>query len=299
MKKPVKRILGISALDKDATACIYSDGDWKAIAEERLSRVKMQDGFPKLSIRELLKSTGLKPEDLDQVVYPFMPWWVEGSSMLYGYLRDLPFALTNNTPWNSKRRHLKAYWKWCMYAISDHRRYHNELNKELSSLGINQKLTRIEHHNSHVCAAYLTSGFDEALALTLDWYGGGLSGSINFCSPNEIKRIYNFRYPHSMGLFYSQVTSALGFKSSQHEGKIVGLAAFGDSNKLGPELLKRFVCKNGNFQYCSGMDPEFSKDLAKKFPREDVAAAYQYVLETVICRIASYWLKKTGLQNVV
>jgi len=298
-EKPIKRILGISALDKDATACIYVDGEWKAIAEERLSRVKMHAGFPKRAIVELLKCTGLRPEDLHQVVYPFMPWWMEGSSMLYGYLHDIPFTLTNNTPWDSRLRHLRTYWKWCIDAISDHRKYHYELMYELSSMGLHHKLTRIEHHASHAATAYLTSGFDEALALTFDWYGGGLSGSVNLFNSKGIKRIYNFRYPHSMGLFYAQVTSALGFKSSQHEGKIVGLAAFGDSRILGPALLERFVCQRGNFHYRSGMDPEFSKNLAKRFPREDVAAAYQYVLETIICRITSYWLKKTGLHDVV
>ncbi len=298
-KKPIKRILGISALDKDATACVYIDGEWKVIAEERLSRVKMHAGFPKRAIDELLKSTGLRPEDVQQVVYPFMPWWMEGSSMLYGYLHDIPFALTNNTPWDSKYRHLRTYWKWCIDAISDHHKYHYELIHELNSMGLHHKLARIEHHTSHAAAAYLTSGFDEALALTFDWYGGGLSGSVNLCNSKGIKRIHNFLYPHSMGLFYAQVTSALGFKSSQHEGKIVGLAAFGDISILGAALLERFVCKGGNFHYCSGMDPELSKNLARRYPREDVAAAYQYVLETIICRITSWWLQKTGLRNVV
>ena len=298
-KNSVSRILGISALDKDATACLYIDGKWKAIAEERLSRVKMHAGFPKLAISEILKQSNIKPEDIQKVVYPFMPWWNEGLSMLYGYLRDIPFTLANNSPWDMKISHFKAYAKWCLDAISDHHKFHRELLQELSFMGLDKKLTRVEHHLCHAASAYYTSGFDEALALTFDWYGGGLAGSVSFCNSKGIRRIHNFRYPHSMGLFYSQVTSALGFKASQHEGKIVGLAAFGDSSILGPELLKRFKFKGGDFYYCSGMDSNFAKDLAKKYPREHIAAAYQYVLENIICRVTSYWLRKTKLNNVV
>ncbi|MGH7801693.1 MAG: carbamoyltransferase family protein [Thermodesulfobacteriota bacterium] len=298
-KRRTGRILGISPLDKDATASLYVDGKWKAIAEERLSRIKMHAGFPKRAVEELLRRAGLSPEDLQHVVYPFMPWWIEGSRMVHGYLRDLPFTLTNGTPWSARLSHLKAYGKWCIDAILDHRKYHRELIRELSFLGLDHKLMRIEHHASHAAVAYLTSGFEEAIALTLDWYGGGLSGSVNLCTSKGIERLHNFHYPHSIGLFYAQVTSALGFKPSQHEGKIVGLAAYGDSNVLGPTLLARFVCKQGDFRYLSGMDRKFSQGLAKRFPHEHVAAAYQHALEVLVCEITAYWTRVTGLQDVV
>jgi carbamoyltransferase len=299
MKQPAGRILGISPLDKDATAGLYVDGKWHAIAEERLSRVKLHAGFPKRAVEKLLQDAGLGPEDLHHVVYPFMPWWMEGSRMLRGYFSDLPFTLTNGTPWGARVRHLAMYGKWCCEAILDHRKYHRELEHELSSLGLDRKLTRIEHHASHAAAAYLTSGFDEAIALTLDWYGGGLSGSVNRCTSNGIERLHNFIYPHSLGLFYAQVTGALGFKPAQHEGKIVGLAAYGDSRILGPELLARFVCKQGDFRYRSGMDPKLSQRLAHRFPREHVAAAYQHALELIVSEIAAHWMRETGLRDVV
>ena len=292
-------ILGLSPLDKDASAALYIDGKWTAIAEERLSRVKMHAGFPNRAVEALLKRAGLRPQDLQHVVYPFMPWWTEGSRMLHGYLRDLLFTLNNGTPRSEKLRHLKAYSEWCIDSILDHRNCHRQLVRELSSLGLSDKLTRVEHHAAHAAAAYLTSGFEEAIALTLDWYGGGLSGSVNLCTPCGIKRLHNFRYPHSLGLFYAQVTSALGFKSSQHEGKIVGLAAYGDSRVLGPALLSRFGCKEGDFRYRSGMDPKLSQDLAKRFPREHVAAAYQHALEVLVCEITAYWMRETGLQDIV
>jgi carbamoyltransferase len=292
-------ILGISPLDKDATAALYVEGQWKVIAEERLSRVKMHAGFPKHAVETLLERAEIRPQGLRHVVYPFMPWWIEGSRMIHGYVRDLFFTLGNGTPWSEKVRHLKAYAEWCNKAIADHRHWHRQLMDELRILGLRDKLTFVEHHTSHAAAAYLTSGFVKAIALTLDWYGGGLSGSVNLCTPGGIRRLHDFRYPHSLGLFYAQVTSALGFRASQHEGKIVGLAAYGDSRLLGPALMARFACQKGDFRYRSGMDPNFSPDLAKRFSREHVAAAYQYALEVLVGEITAYWMRETESQNVV
>ena len=41
------------------------------------------------------------------------------------------------------------------------------------------KLKRVEHHLSHAANAYYTSGYDEALIVTLDGYGSGLAGSVS------------------------------------------------------------------------------------------------------------------------
>lgn len=298
MKAPVGPILGISALDKDATAALYRNGTWNVVAEERLSRVKLHAGFPSRSIAAPLEGAALHPDDLHHVVYSFMAWWVEGARIVSGYARDLPFALTNGTSWPSRLRHLQSYGAWCSGAIRNHRRDYGDLIRELRSMGLAGKLTSIDHHASHAAAAYLTSGFDQAVALTLDWYGGGLSGSVNLCTPAGIQRLHDIRYPHSLGLFYAQVTSGLGFTTSQHEGKIVGLAAYGDSSILGPALLARFVRKDGSFRYRSGMDQRFFHELAERSRREDVAAAYQHVLEVIAGDLAAYWIRETGVHDV-
>ena len=259
----------------------------------------MHRGFPARAVQELLHREGLHTKDLDQVVYPFMPWWVEFSRMLGGYLHNLPFTFQSAHSWKEKIQHLKAYGQWCRRSVLEHHYYHQELMSELRSLGLGQKLTRIEHHTSHAAVAYLTSGFEKVLALTLDWYGGGLSGSVNRCTPKGIERLHNYHYPHSLGLFYAQVTQALGFKSSRHEGKIVGLAAHGDPTVLGPSLLKRFSHKEGDFRYHCAMDRQFAQDLAARYPREHVAAGFQYVLEVVVCEVTAYWIQRTALHDIV
>ena len=121
-----------------------------------------------------------------------------------------------------------------------HRKWHEELESGLEELQLGGKLKRVDHHLSHAANAYYTSGFDDALIVTLDGYGSGLAGSVSIGRDGAIERLHGVEFPHSLGTFYESVTSGLGFQPSRHEGKIVGLAAYGDPAVLRDVLLARF-----------------------------------------------------------
>jgi len=56
------KVIGISPLDKDATVSFMEDGEIVfACGEERLSRVKLQDGFPARAMKMGFARTGWKP----------------------------------------------------------------------------------------------------------------------------------------------------------------------------------------------------------------------------------------------
>jgi len=112
----------------------------------------------------------------------------------------------------------------------------------------------------------------------------------------RIQRIHDQEYPHSLGTFYESVTSALGFTPSRHEGKIVGLAAYGDPEILGDLLRRRFVISNGGFRIVETNNVYFARLLASQFPKIDVAAAYQRVLEEVAVAYVKQYVQKTGLK---
>src|SRR6187431_2845234 len=189
--------------------------------------------------------------------------------------------------------------RWGRDASKFHFQWHQELDAGLAEVGLGGKLKRVEHHLSHAANAYYTSGFDQALIVTLDGYGSGLAGSISTGRDGKIERVHGLEYPHSLGTFYESVTSALGFKPSRHEGKIVGLAAYGDPEVLGDLLRKRFVFQNGGFRIVETNNVYFARLLAAQFPKIDVAAAYQRVLEEVAVAYVSQYVKKTGLKNLV
>ena len=117
--------------------------------------------------------------------------------------------------------------------------------------------------------------------------------------PDGIRRLHEFAYPHSLGLFYAQVTGALGFRMSRHEGKVVGLAAHGDPDLLYEEVRGRFEVRDGDFRYLHAMDDGPVKRWAREHRREDVAAVWQRVLEDVVAEVAGHWVAREGLSDLV
>ncbi|ALM74810.1 carbamoyltransferase family protein [Thermococcus barophilus] len=105
-----------------------------------------------------------------------------------------------------------------------------ELEKNLAKIfgrNFKRKVLYVEHHLAHAASAYLTSGWREALALSIDAAGDGLSSSIYICRDGEMIRIAQSTYLDSLGDFYASVTELLGFKPMRHEGKVMSLAAYG------------------------------------------------------------------------
>jgi len=189
--------------------------------------------------------------------------------------------------------------KWFDTASSEHKHWSIELQKGLEHFGLQYKLERVEHHLTHAANAYYTSGYDEALIVTLDGYGSGLGGSVSMGRGGNIERIHSMPYPVSLGEFYERVTSSLGFRPGRHEGKIVGLAAYEDPNILYDIVRAFFVVEDGDIHYRMPHNFALTRHLASKFSKPAMAAAYQKVLEDVACEYVAHYVKSTGISNVV
>ncbi|WP_297068920.1 carbamoyltransferase [Thermococcus sp.] len=90
-----------------------------------------------------------------------------------------------------------------------------------------QKILFVEHHLAHAASAYHTSGWREAIALSIDAAGDGLSSSIYLAIDGQMIRIGQSTYLDSLGDFYASITELLGFKPMHDEGKVMSLAAYG------------------------------------------------------------------------
>ncbi len=341
------KVLGISPLDKDSTVTLVEDGVvLYAAAEERFTRVKLQDGFPWQALQHCLESTGTDAAAIDKVMYPFLAWDEEtrlfsgklekersfleeqklvetnrlireaegrvpsrsaqipglqepNERMSKGFAKTLAYRVLASESVVSRNVAKRGSDQWGRDAEAFHRKWHEELESALHEIGLHDKLSRIEHHLSHAANAYYTSGFDEAVIISLDGYGSGLAGSASLGRGGHIERLHGVDFPHSLGTFYESVTSGLGFKPSRHEGKIVGLAAYGDPAILRDVLLARFDQQPGDFRILESNNVYFARLLASIFPKIDVAAAYQHVLELVATAYVAHYMKKTGIRNVV
>ena len=216
-----------------------------------------------------------------------------------GLLKSLAYRVLASEGIVSRNVAKRGSERWGRDASAFHVRWQQELETALEQLGVSAKLKRVEHHVSHAANAYFNSGFSDALVVTLDGYGSGLAGSINVGRDGRLERLHSLEYPHSLGTFYESVTSALGFQPSRHEGKIVGLAAYGDPNVLGDLIRRRFNQSNGGFRIVETNNLYFARLLAVQFPKIDVAAAYQRVLEEVAVAYVAQYVRKTGLRNLV
>ena len=341
------KVLGISPLDKDASASLVEDGRILfASGEERYTRNKQHSGFPLHAIQAALEATGTTVDEIDLVAYAFLPWEKEASHierafaqereaasrfplpsisrmlseattkvphrteaihglkspnqrMEKGLLKNLFYKFAGTSPFFAGLANESACRKWAEEATKDHKKWHAELEEGLEKLGLLGKLKRYDHHLSHAANAYLASGVERALVVTLDGYGSGLAGSVSLGNDGKLQRLHNLSYPYSLGTLYECVTSSLGFRPDRHAGKIVGLAAYGDPDILSPALLSRIEQTPGNFALHQNLNVYFSRHLASHFPMVDVAAAYQHVLEVVACELIQHWVKETGCDTVV
>lgn len=343
------RVLGISPLDKDSTVSFMEDGRVVfACAEERLSRVKLQDGFPHRALELGMSVTGWNPESIDTVAYAFFDadeearlirasiscdeqrhrpnatseslsrlaaakkgYRVDRTLRVHGLETDQdefvsrkPWAkrfvydLVSKYPRLDHLFHRRSLREWELQAVADHQLRSHQLQEGLMKYRLQAKLRRFNHHETHAANSFYASGFDEALLITFDGYGSGNCGAVYRGDKQGVHLLHRFSFPNSLGIFYEFVTSALGFRAGRHEGKIVGLAAYGNPEILGPTLRARFDCREGDIVMRASQNYFFTRAMAQHFAKRDVAAAYQRVLEEVGVAAAAYWLKQTGLRNL-
>ena len=284
----------------DVSAVVYPFLSWdeetrlfeRALADER---TLLRTGGPPGERQRLADATARVPSRSRPVPGLRHP----NEAMDKGVLKSLSYRVLATDGVVSRNVARRGSAQWGREASDFHRQWQVELERSLGDLGLLSRLRRVEHHQSHAANAYYTSGFDEALVVTLDGYGSGLAGSVSEGRGGHLRRIHDLPYPHSLGTFYESVTSGLGFQPSRHEGKIVGLAAYGDPAVLRDVLLARFEQEPGSFRIRESNNLYFARMLAARFPKVDVAAAYQHVLEAVATAYVSHYVQKTGLSCLV
>jgi carbamoyltransferase len=235
-------ILGLNILH-DATATLLVEGKIVAsVAEERLTRIKFHCGFPYKSILEVLRIGNVPADKVDKVILTFnsnlerMPRYYTD----YVVDRSGQFDTANEKDLAFRRRVLldQITRKLRSNPWEDGKQYAlNKYRRALAQCGITRATIETrDHHLCHAASVYYQSGRDVALIITGDGSGDGQSMAVFIGEGGKIRRLHSVSDRHSLGKFYSGVTKYLGFKRNRHEGKITGLAAYGDPMKLRREL---------------------------------------------------------------
>jgi carbamoyltransferase len=225
-------ILGISCFYHDSAAALVENGRIIAAAqEERFTRVKHDERFPKNAIRYCLEEAGCSLMDLDAIVFYEKPL-LKFERILESYLSVAPKGLGS---------FLFALPRWVQEKLL----FKSMLKKAFKEMGdIDFKKTKLlftEHHMSHAASAYYPSGYEKAAILTIDGVGEWATASIGVAEGNEIKLLKELHFPHSIGLLYSACTYFLGFKVNSGEYKLMGLSPFGRHGSAEVEAYKRII----------------------------------------------------------
>ena len=104
------------------------------------------------------------------------------------------------------------------------------------------------HHLSHAAAGFQTSPFDRATVVVIDAIGEWDTISIWAAEyvdgRAKYTRLWDQKYPHSIGLFYSAVTKHVGLKPNEEEYILMGMSAYGRTTDLLSDVLSRIYIKD-------------------------------------------------------
>ena len=298
-------ILGISAFYHDSAAALVVEGEIIAAAqEERFTRKKHDAGFPTQAVAYCLAEGGLRPEQLDYVVFYDKPL-TKFDRLLETYLAYAPAGFPS----------------FCMAMpiwLKDKLHLRRTLRQQLPGAE-RARLVFTDHHESHAASAFFPSPFERAAFLTLDGVGEWSTATFGTGEGNQLAFRQQLRFPHSLGLLYSAFTYYCGFKVNSGEYKLMGLAPYGQplfADKILQHLLDlrpdgSFRMHLDYFNYCQGltMTSEKFHQLFGGPPRApearleqrhmDLAASIQQVTEEIVLRMAREAHRQTGMKQLV
>jgi carbamoyltransferase len=303
--RPV-RVLGLSFFFHDSAAALVSDGRIvAAAAEERFCRRKHTNEFPNLAIEYCLEAGQVSSiNDIDAIVFYEKPIlklnrlletlievWPRGLGI---FTQGLPGFLTGKfNVYDIIQRKLPTYTGQILFA---------------------------EHHLSHAASAFYCSPYQDAAILTIDGVGEWDTTAIGVGRGREIRLDRAIRFPHSVGLLYSALTSYLGFQVNDGEWKVMGLAPYGEPKYV--DQFRRLVQIKEDGSFALDMDyfvHHYSSQWTAHnqrwealfgFPRrqpkeeieqrhEDLARSGQAVVEDIILNLARAARTASGSDNLV
>lgn len=290
-------ILGISAFYHDSAAALLRDGHLIAAAqEERFTRKKHDSGFPTKAILSCLDETGIKPSDIDHVVFYDKPF-IKFERLIETYLAFAPRGF---------RSFQMALPLWLREKLFQKSLLIDNLKELSRDHDWGTRLLFAEHHFSHAASAFFPSPFEEAATLTLDGVGEWATTTVGRGEGRKLEILRELHFPHSIGLLYSAFTYYTGFKVNSGEYKVMGLAPYGEpkyaqlilDNLIDVKPDGSFHLNQDYFDYCSGLTMTNARfhDLFGGKPRPpeasltqrdmDLAASIQAVTEEVVLKLA-------------
>ncbi len=301
-------ILGITDGD-DAGAVLLQDGRIiAAVNEERLNRMKLSIGFPRLAIEEVLRLGNINCRQVDKVALAaHIEKWVSSSQPNKGWFQRASIVdRARNKIASLLAKPLAnvpiAYSAYKLLKRLSFGRRRSHVEQTLREMGIMAPVSYHVHHLCHALSAFDASGYEEALSISLDGGGDGSCSNVIDMSNDAYTLLNSLDSLHSIGNFYAYVTHLCGFRANIHEGKITGLAAHGEPKYI--DIFRKLITyQNGQLRNIGSVYHNTAIELIREqlpidWEQKHLAASIQQHLEDVVIQYVQYWLKKTGRRNL-
>ena len=304
------KIIGISAFYHDSAASLIEDGVIIAAAqEERFSRKKHDDRFPKNAIKFLLENSNCSLNEIDKIIFYEKPF-LKFERLLETYIAFSPKGF---------KQFSKAIPIWLKEKLFQKKQIINHLKEIDNNFCHDNKILFSEHHFSHAASAFYPSPFNNAIILTADGVGEWATTTVAIGNGNKIEMKKEIEFPHSLGLLYSAFTYYTGFKVNGGEYKLMGLAPYGEPkfvNTILENLIDvkedgSFRLNQDYFDYATGLTMTNKKfnNLFGCLPRNpnkedisqfhmDIGASVQKVTEDILLKIARNLHTKYKIENL-
>ncbi len=284
----------------DSSACIVRDGELLfAVAEERISRVKHDAGFPKNAIQACLDFAGVRAEQLDEVCFG---WQTAGPV----YRHDLKCYATGKMPLSylnglNSTLHFLSMW----HQESGAKKFAQQFGPTKA------KMRFVDHHLAHAISAFAYSGLEDAAVVVMDGRGAWEATTIWRGRNGRLDPVLMIPFPDSVGYFYSEFTEFLGFHSNSDEWKVMGLAPYGKPGvdlsgfidlKAAPyRIHTKRLATNGATPFggiTALLGPARVAESEIDDRHKNVAYAVQDACETAMMNVVRMAIEKTRCRNV-
>lgn len=246
--------------------------------EERYSRVKKGTFIPSpKQVFEVLEEAGIRKREIRHIAIANIQELVEHRT---------PETLASYIPFGMAK---------CCNALF------RAISREFSDV---DSVEWIRHHLCHAASAFLPSPFETAAVLTVDGMGENETATIWYGKGTQLTKLYSVRHPHSLGYIYQAVSQWAGMTGAEREGKLMGLASYGEPRFLSvfykhfihlipeggftitPELASK-PCNNASWiDYCeTHLGPRRKPHEELTSFHKDIAASVQVLLEETLLHL--------------
>lgn len=292
----------------DPSAALFADGDLVfAVEEERLSRQKhAPETFPEGAIRACLDRRNLSLGDVDRVLLPYDPS-LRRHILDHYFGRELAKPGLVGTVYGLQQRVVEEA-KAQFFPT-------RQIERRLAELGDVPPIENLSHHACHAASAFHPPEFDEAVVLTIDAKGEYESTVVWHGTPDGLERVRTYEHPNSLGLFFATVTKYLGYRMFNGEGKVMGLAPYGERDGAVERALREVVDPGVDYDVTGLVDgfnvERATERLEELFdrPRRDepgeftrfeknLAHVAQRLLEETVVDVAETYCRRLDTSNV-